>query len=240
MGDQGGVLSVELDAVQSKAVETDVASTCLRLTVSDTGSGIPGDVLPRIFDPFFTTKPPGEGTGLGLSVVHGIVESMHGTIAVQSLPGKGTTFILEFPAATTAEDRADPVSTRPPPTGTERILYVEDESRLFHATLEILKGLGYRVRGFDRAQLALDAFLADPDAFDLVITDHTMPGMTGFTLSHRLRESRPALPIIICTGYYSISGSDGALENLTILRKPFSIYELATAVREALDALAPS
>jgi len=172
----------------------------VKLTVNDTGTGIEPELVHRIFDPFFTTKQPGEGTGLGLSVVYGIVCGYGGTIAVQTRPGAGTTFSVYLPAI---EDIAQPEvkPAQPLPHGSERVLFVDDEPVLAEMGREMLESLGYRVRATTDSIQAIQIFRADPDSFDLVITDMTMPGMTGVDLSREILKIKPNIPIILCTGY---------------------------------------
>ena len=172
----------------------------VKLTVNDTGTGIEPELVHRIFDPFFTTKQPGEGTGLGLSVVYGIVCGYGGTIAVQTRPGAGTTFSVYLPAI---EDIAQPEvkPAQPLPHGSERVLFVDDEPVLAEMGREMLESLGYRVMATTDSTQAIRIFRADPDSFDLVITDMTMPGMTGVDLSRKILKIKPNIPIILCTGY---------------------------------------
>ena len=157
-------------------------------------------VLDRIFDPFYTTKGPGEGTGMGLSVVHGIVKSHKGIIHVQSEPNKGTRFEIFFPSLTN-EALTAPKPKIPVPTGAEKILLVDDEATLVDLGYEILSSFGYQVTTRTNALDALAAFEEAPHQYDLIITDLTMPKMTGLDLSGRILQIRPDIPIIICSGY---------------------------------------
>ena len=181
----------------------------VRLTVSDTGHGIDPSILPRIFEPYFTTKEQGKGTGLGLSVVHGIVESHGGMIKVYSEPGKGTTFKVFLPHADGA-GKTQPVSTKPIPAGDERILFVDDEPALTELSRQMLSRWGYRVEVRTSPVEALEAFRANQGKFDLVITDMTMPQMSGLKLVRKLTEIRPDLPIILCTGFSDQANEDRA------------------------------
>ena len=158
-------------------------------------------VIDRIFDPFFTTKELGKGTGMGLAVVHGIIKSCGGDIRVRSLPGTGTTFDVLFPELSDAVMDATP---SPPPllTGTERILLVDDEKMLLDVGQRMLKSLGYTPTVMLSSKSALEWFQKDPGGFDLVITDMTMPHMTGDKLAQKLMQIRPSLPVIIATGYH--------------------------------------
>ena len=156
--------------------------------------------MDKIFDPFFTTKKLGEGTGLGLSVVHGIVKQHNGYITVESEPGKGSTFTVYFPKVT-GELQADAVSDDALPTGSERILFVDDEEALVEMGEDILAELGYEVTSRMNGREALALFTADPSRFDLVITDQTMPEMTGVDLAKEILALRADMPIIMCTGF---------------------------------------
>ena len=172
----------------------------IRLMVKDTGCGMTPEATERIFDPFFTTKKVGEGTGMGLSVVHGIIKSHGGTIIVESSPGKGSAFSVFLPAiATEAADQANQAQLVI--TGNERILFVDDEDFQADIGKRMLERLGYRVTTRTKSLEALDLFRQTPDGFDLVITDMTMPDMTGDVLARKLISIRPDIPIIVCTGY---------------------------------------
>ena len=180
-----------------------------RLTVRDTGAGMSPDIMDKIFDPFFTTKKLGEGTGLGLSVVHGIVKQSNGHITVESEPGKGSTFTVYFPKVT-GELEADAVSDDALPTGSERILFVDDEEALVEMGEDILAELGYDVTSRMNSKEALALFKADPSRFDLVITDQTMPEMTGVELAKEILALRADMPIIMCTGFSYVVDADKA------------------------------
>jgi CheY-like chemotaxis protein len=191
----------------------------------------------RIFDPFFTTKPQGEGTGLGLSVVHGIVSRLNGAISVYSEPGKGTAFTVLLPTAAprgTAVDRADSI----PAHGTERILLVDDEEPLVRTVGKGLSNLGYRVTSFTDPAKALEAFLADPGGFDLVLTDNLMPRMPGLELARSIRVRRPGIPILLSSGFSSAElDREAARADIQgLLAKPLGLYQTAEAVRKALAA----
>jgi len=209
-----GVLEVHLDEVDITPDHATVPPTLppgpyLCLTVRDTGTGMPPEVMKRLFEPFFTTKGPGEGSGLGLAVTYGIVTSHGGTITVASTPGQGTTFAIYLPRI--AEE--PPVAGRivePVSAGKARILFVDDEEALTKLTREILGRLGYDVMVCTSSLAALAAFRAAPQGFDLVITDQTMPAMMGETLIQELRRMRPDLPVILCTGYNCLIDTERA------------------------------
>ncbi|MGZ3608273.1 MAG: ATP-binding protein, partial [Syntrophales bacterium] len=209
----------------------------LRLTVSDTGAGIENEIMDRIFDPFFTTKKPGEGTGLGLSVVYGIVKSYSGAITVESEVGKGTEFNVYLPLLTEAEGKKEAKIEAPIPGGEERILFVDDEAALVQLATGTLTGLGYEVEGRTGSMEALELFRARPDSFDLVITDMTMPNMTGSELAQRLMSIRPDIPIILCTGFSEAMTQEKAraIGVKDFIMKPIVQRQIAEAIRRVLD-----
>jgi len=206
------------------------------LRVSDTGSGMEPEVVDHIFEPFFTMRSQGKGTGLGLSVVHGIVRSHGGFITVRSEPGKGSRFCVHLPVVS-PDTEAGPESDLAPPRGTERILFVDDEKVLVEMAEAMLGGLGYRVTTAADSRKALDLFLGNPDAFDLVITDITMPWMTGDALAQAILMKRPGTPIVICTGYSErVSESEAKrIGARAYLLKPFSMPAIAGVIRSILD-----
>ncbi len=241
MKEKGGVLEVSLLDVE---VDEETASRnpgmhpgpCLKLTVSDTGYGMDAGVLDRIFDPYFTTKSKDEGTGLGLSVVHGIVHSHGGFITVASRVGEGSTFEVFFPrfsiTKTAPRDVGLPGAFG---VGTERILLVDDEADLCRSYKEILEILGYRVVAKTSSIEAMDVFMVDPSNFDLVITDQTMPKMTGTELAGQIHRVRPDIPIILCTGYSPKAAENEQPGISTLLMKPISKDHLVSAIRKILD-----
>ena len=206
MAEQGGVLEVRL---HSKAIDTGQNEMDLspgeysELTVRDTGHGMTPDVMEKIFDPYFTTKPPGEGTGVGLSVVYGIVSQHNGAITVESEPEKGTAFHVYLPVIKQQNQAVNPTSETPLPRGNERILYIDDEPSLARIGKEMLARLCYDAVSMTSSPEALDLIGEDPHRFDLVITDTTMPQMPGDILARELMKIRPDMPVIICTGYSS-------------------------------------
>lgn len=212
----------------------------VRLTVRDNGPGIPRELLGRIFEPFFTTKRPGEGTGLGLSVVHGIVQSHHGVITVESAPGRGTSFEILLPSETSPVP--PPPAARRPPTpasqtaATGCILLIDDEPAVLKIGEKILQQSGYRVRSFLHPVDALNLFRSEPETFDLVITDFSMPGLTGAELAPRIREVRRDIPMLICTGFGGglTREKARALGFFEILHKPIEVGTLGDTVKAAL------
>jgi len=208
----------------------------VKLSVSDNGTGIDPALLDRIFEPYFTTKELGKGTGMGLSVVHGIVKRHGGGIHIDSGIGRGTTFEIFFPAIDMAPESEDNTENTIP-RGTETILFLDDEASLVNLNRQRLERLGYTVIPETDPSKALTIFCNDPDKIDLVITDMTMPGMTGDQLAQAILETRPGMPIILCTGY-SEKISDARAQDLGIgkyIEKPIGTDILASSIREVLD-----
>ena len=208
----------------------------MRLTVSDTGPGISTHTIERIFEPYFTTKLKGEGTGLGLAVVHGIVKDHGGTISVNSKPGNGTTFDVYLPII---EKKAGTQTgtDKPLPSGDEHILFVDDEKPLVDLGKRMLEKCGYEVTARTGSVEALELFKARADKFDLVITDLTMPNMTGKELAKAVLQVRPQIPVILCTGFSEVITAESAraLGIRAYLMKPLTMRDLAGTVREVLD-----
>jgi PAS domain S-box-containing protein len=207
------------------------------LSVTDNGSGMDAATLDRVFEPFFTTKGPGKGSGLGMAVVHGIMKSHDGAVSIQSEQGGGTTVFLYFPVQAPAVIEKLSAGKPSMPTGKgERVLLVDDEAALVMIGTKILQHLGYNVTGFTSAREALAAFTRQPNEFDIVITDLTMPGMTGIALADALLEVRPDTPILLCTGYIEESIRDQAnlLGFREILVKPLATQLLAEAVQRVI------
>jgi len=241
MGDGPGKLRVScttaiLDAAEASAHPDLRPGRWVRLDVEDTGTGIPSEMLGRIFDPFFTTKGPGEGTGLGLSVVHGIVKAHEGAILVDSQLGVGTVFHIYLPALDSRQPDASRVSRTTAGGRGEHVLCVDDEPSLVELLTAQLEALGYRVTACDSSVDALAKFLAAPLDFDVLITDLTMPGMSGAELAERVLKVRPDLPVVVATGYGHIMGEERAraLGLRRVLNKPFSMALLDEAIQEAL------
>jgi PAS domain S-box-containing protein len=208
----------------------------LVLSVKDTGCGMDEEVKRRIFEPFFTTKPVGKGTGLGLSVVFGIIKDHRGGITVYSEPGKGSIFKVYLPRVDTGIS-AVPETPSPIPRGNERILLVDDEESNIKTFQNMLQHLGYQVTALMDSQEALTLFSGNPSQFDLVITDQTMPFMTGEDLGRELMRIRPDIPIILCTGYSDLISSEEATKKgfRDFIMKPFTVREGAELVRRVLD-----
>jgi len=238
-----GRLEVRLDRIEVEdALAAKVANLrpgpYVRLMVSDSGHGMDAETLERIFEPFFTTKTASEGTGLGLAAVHSIMRNHDGAIQVTSEPGKGTCFSLFFPAQAGPAEETKEASLETPRGNGEHILYVDDEEILRHLGFAILNELGYVVRTSVNAVEALSLIQTDPDHFDLIVTDLTMPGMTGVQLARNLRQMRPDLPVVLTTGDAAgidareVVLSEGICE---VLIKPHTIYSLGSAVARGLQ-----
>ena len=241
---QGGVGTLRVTLRKSRLPDTECvmglcipAGSYLVLEVSDTGRGIDPEVLPRIFLPFFTTKGPSEGTGLGLPIVLGIVQEMGGGIQVSSRPGEGSLFRVCLPEVPPLHTET-PGPSREIPRGSERILLLEDDPTLL-ATLQImLEGLGYEVTAAPLPTEALDRLAQNRKPFDLVLTDLTMPDMSGLEFAHQVRAQHPAQKILLMTGYLNLKDLQGeaTLDDLQgVLSKPFTIQELAQKIRRTLD-----
>ena len=246
MRNSGGILEISLKEI---AVHEELAKTVPNLTpghyaclsLTDTGEGMNQATIERIFEPFFTTKPVGEGTGLGLSVVLGIVQRHKGAMTVSSEVGKGTRFTIYLPVAVgsvSSEEHA----IEQLPRGSGRILLVDDEPKLVNMERESLQYLGYVVTPFTDSREALEAFTNKPDGFDVVVTDQMMPGLTGTRRCVEIRKIRPDVPVILCSGY-SDHVTDEETSNLNInefLAKPISISEMAVALHQALKSNTPN
>ncbi len=247
MREKGGILEVSLSQIIADPSTTascpqDIAAgPCVKLTISDTGHGMDQKTLERIFDPFFTTKKRCEGTGLGLSVVHGIISSHGGAITASSEPGKGTTFEVFLPGIEQPGDFQEKLDGRAVPRGTERVLLVDDEEDLLYAGAKMLRRLGYEPVVFGSSLEALEAFRAKPDSFDLIITDQSMPHMNGTELAREALRIRPGIPIILCSGFSSDSGETithqeaeaSGIREVQI--KPLGNAEMAGIIRKILD-----
>ncbi len=206
------------------------------LTVTDTGTGMDQGVIDRIFDPYFTTKEEGKGTGLGLAVVHGIAKSHGGHISVYSEPGKGTEFHVYLPIIKTVDETAKIETDTPIQKGDERILLVDDEDIIVQMEKQMLEWLGYHVTARTSSVEALEAFLAQPDMFDLVITDMTMPNMTGEQLAGEIMKLRLDIPVILCTGFSEMMSEERAKSQgiKGFLMKPVVMKDLSNMIRKVL------
>jgi CheY-like chemotaxis protein len=243
MLETGGILTVCLKEI--RFTEKDCASEpdilpgrYLALEVSDTGTGIEPAVLDKIFEPYFTTKEKGKGTGLGLAVIFGIVKEHGGHIRVHSKPGQGATFRVYLPVT---EKEEGPVRSGAGQdariSGSESILLVDDEEELLRAEKELLEELGYSVRAFTNPVKALEAFRLNPGGVDIVITDMTMPGITGLELAKKIMGFKPGQPVILCTGYSDLINREKAISEgiREYLEKPVDIKELARLIRTTFD-----
>ncbi|MGD9210415.1 MAG: ATP-binding protein [Desulfobacteraceae bacterium] len=240
MEKNGGKLVVTLDRIildsRFDTIHPDMElGPYIKLTVSDTGYGIPPEIIDKIFDPYFTTKKMGEGTGLGLSVSQGIVKSYGGEITVESSPKRGTIFRVYLPESSGVVQEQKEAGMELP-TGNQRILFVDDEPALVDMGMQRLTRLGYQVEAHTNSIEALDFFQANPNHYDLVITDMTMPNLSGDRLAKRLIEIRPDIPIILCTGYSrQISDEKAAACGIRhFLMKPITIREMADTVKRVL------
>ncbi|MBW1939018.1 MAG: PAS domain S-box protein [Deltaproteobacteria bacterium] len=242
MEEKGGTLEVNLKGIE---LDKDAVSqyldlapgSYLRLSVSDTGQGIEPKLIDRIFDPYFTTKEVDEGTGLGLSVCDGIVKNHGGAITVDTEPGKGSTFHVYLPIIEPIEEISEPEAEEPIPTGHECILFIDDNLALMEMGKEMLEHLGYEVVTRTSSIEALELFRVRSDKFDLVITDMTMPNMTGDKLAGELMKIRPDIPVILCTGFSERISKERAktMGIKAFLMKPVVRREIAETIRKVLD-----
>ncbi len=258
MRESGGILTIELTEYDGKVncrnqVSEKLDGSFVVIKVSDTGCGISSSIINRIFDPFYTTKKQGEGTGMGLAVVHGTVKRYGGTIDVESVPGKGSTFTVYFPkainmsSAPTAPSIEDSIlSNSFVHAGNCKVLFVDDDATIGELAKEALEKFGFSVITFKDSLQALNAFERAPEAFDIVITDQTMPNLTGSSIARRMLQIRPDLPIILCTGYSEIMSPEvaRAMGIREYILKPMDFLNLArlilthlTPVSEAARAI---
>ena len=253
-----GLDEITLDATEAQCIGGLAAGRHARLSVCDDGSGMDATTLARLFEPFFTTKPPGQGTGLGLSVVHGIVKSHDGAIAVTSMPGDGSCFTVYLPVASdpvaTDAAAADPVSAAqvfgatfpaiPAPQSARasvHVLYLDDDEAMVFMVTRLLRRQGYRVSGFENAEMAVAAVAAaitgGGDEFDLVVTDLNMPGASGLDVARKLHTLRPNLPVVITSGFITdelVAGAE-ALGVRQVIYKPNTTVALCEAIHRLLD-----
>jgi PAS domain S-box-containing protein len=244
--ERGGVLSVALERVRlseqrSLSRGTVSPGAYVRLVVSDTGTGIPAAVLERMFDPFFTTKGVGEGTGLGLSLVHGIVAELGGAIDVATTAGKGTKFEIWLPLAGEVGKPVVAAVAEPPRGHGETVMIVDDERPLLALAGETLAGLGYQPVGFESSSAALQAFRAEPDRFHLILTDEAMPDLVGTELARQIRRIHPGVPIILMSGHggAQLTQKAAAVGAQEVLHKPLQSRDLAESLARALGAARP-
>jgi PAS domain S-box-containing protein len=241
MEETGGELTVSLKEVE--LTDKDLKgrdmrpATYIELTVADTGTGIHQGIIERIFDPYFTTKEEGKGTGMGLAVIHGIVKSHGGHIRVESEPGSGTEFCIHLPVIEDGQNSENPEAQKPIKKGDERILLVDDQKEVIDIEQKMLEVLGYQVTATTSSVDALNFFRSNPDSFDLVVTDMTMPRMTGDQLADELINIRSDIPVILCTGF-SEKMSEKKAASLGIrgfIMKPVGLSDLSATVRKVLD-----
>ena len=237
----GGAIRIDLsnemiDEGSENGISPLIPGSYVKLTVSDTGGGMDKETLERVFEPYFTTKEFGKGTGIGLSVVHGIVERHSGSISVESEIGKGTVFTILLPAYQGRIEQ-EPEEETALPRGNERVLFVDDEPIILKLGKQRLERLGYSVQGATDPLEALEMFRADPDAFDLVITDMAMPHMTGDQLVSEILKIRPGIPTMLCTGYSETISAEKAYKIgiRSFFMKPVDRTEFAVSVRKVLD-----
>jgi len=242
MRDEGGVITVkmapaEIDPELARSNKNLASGNFISLIISDTGHGMDEGTIARIFEPFYTTKGVGEGTGLGLSVVHGIISGHEGAITVESQPDRGSTFRIYLPLVEDKETQEDIQEEKRRLAG-ERIMFVDDEVIIAEMGREMLSRMGYEVSTFSNSLQALDAFTASPSSFDLVITDQTMPGMTGVQLARAMMAMRPNIPIILISGFSeTITAEDSKKMGIReYVAKPILAQDLNTAIRKVMDA----
>ncbi len=244
MRDSGGILAVELSHQEIQSDGQGISDlhllpgAYLLLKISDTGIGMEQMVLDRIFDPYFTTKRLGEGTGLGLAVVRGIVKNHHGSITVCSRPKEGTSFHIYLPRITQEEAKKETPLPEHPPTGTEHILIIDDEPTITLLERRLLEGLGYHVTSISDPLEALQLISAHPDGCDLVLTDMSMPGMNGAELAQKILQIRADMPIVLCSGFSELINEKKAkaIGVREYVMKPLIRNEIAQAIRRSLDS----
>jgi len=242
MREEGGNLTISLNQIKitksnTLGYEPLAAGLYLELKVTDTGQGIAPDIKNQIFDPFFTTKKKGEGTGMGLAVVHGIVKSYGGHITLESKEGSGTSFTVYLPTITRQIIPSEDSSPKPIVGGREKILLIDDQDSMLQIMGIMLTRLGYSVTAKQNSLDALTLFYEDPRAFDMIITDQTMPDLTGSNLAKKVLRIRPDIPIILCTGFSDLISADEAREMgiREYLMKPVTISDLACCVRNVFE-----
>ena len=243
MRESGGTLFVKLDQIRVNEGNTLLQDglsigAYIRLTFSDSGKGIAPNIQKRIFDPFFTTKAVGEGTGMGLSVIHGVITSHGGTIQVESHEGRNTTFFVYLPCSTSIPSMRASVSVAPASCfGRGTVMFVDDELSIARWGKDMLEGLGYRVDVFTNAAAALEAFEKNSAHYDVLVTDQTMPGMTGELLAQHVMRLQPNFPVILCSGFsYTMNEMKAEAMGLqAYLTKPVLMDDMARAIQTALQ-----
>lgn len=242
MKNSGGLLDISLQPIELNQESLNNKTklkpgSYLKLEISDTGIGISKDVQDKIFEPYYTTKAQGEGTGLGLAVVHGIINSLKGDITLNSNPGIGTAFQVYLPVAKETTQPVQKIVSSPPVNGIERIIVVDDDDNIVKMHTAMLTKLGYDVTGFVKSIDALDTFKKAQNDFDMIITDMTMPKMTGAELARQIFAIRPNMPVILCTGFSELINEEKAKEMgiCKYLLKPVGKLELSKAIRDVLD-----
>jgi CheY-like chemotaxis protein len=246
MEPEGGVMKITLKPVVLQSADmifyNDLQpGSFLQLSIRDTGIGIEPENIRRIFEPFFTTKDVGKGTGMGLAVVHGIVKSLKGDIKVYSEPGRGTVFHVLLPILRDTLAVSTAVAIEPP-RGHGSVLLVDDEPALMDVGANILRSLGYHVTAMRSPLEAFEKFAVDPSAFDLVFTDQSMPGLSGFELARRVLALRPGIPVILCTGYSDLVTEEAALAAgiKAFVTKPLSRLEIAETMQKVMGDIQPA
>ena len=233
---EAGLMDIDIDENEAEKLQMKAPGRYLKLTIKDTGEGIDPGIQDRIFEPYFTTKKFGNGSGLGLSVVHGIVKNHNAFINVSSTLGKGTVVDVFFPI-TEKEELLSPAVTAEPTKGKENILFIDDEELIVEIAHQLLENLGYKVTSLTSSVEAFKLFKSNPNMFDLIITDMSMPEMTGDELAKNILEIRPDTPIILSTGYNELISEEKA-EQIGIkafLKKPFKIDYVSKVIRKILD-----
>ncbi|MDD2466060.1 MAG: ATP-binding protein [Desulfobulbus sp.] len=235
--DKGGEIILSLEPVIRAMPESQGEREWIKISVNDNGCGIDESNLERIFEPYFTTKPSGKGTGMGLAVVHGIVESHEGRVEVESVQGKGTSVQVYFPVVAGIETQQVQQESRSLVGGDESILVVDDEQMVADYLKGFLEQLGYKITVCNDGNTALMTFEQNPQGFDVVITDQTMPGKTGFEIARTMLTLRPDLPIILCSGYSSALSPERVTKAgiREFMMKPVSLHDLAPVIRSVLD-----
>lgn len=235
--DNSGEITLSMEPVNKAIPESQAEREWIRISVCDNGCGIDEANLSRIFEPYFTTKPSGKGTGMGLAVVHGIVESHEGRIEVVSTKGQGTSIHIYFPVVAGMKTPQEHQQAQSLVGGNESILVVDDEQMVAGYLKGFLEQLGYRITVCNDGNTALMTFEQNPQGFDLVITDQTMPGKTGFEIARTMLALRPELPIILCSGYSSALSPERVTKAgiREFMMKPVSLHDLAPVIRRVLD-----